>query len=100
MDQTVVIKLISQTTTYDEIRQAVHEDVEREVFAQVRSVTRAEWFDAGRNGMRPDIAFEMMNLDYNGETIVEWNGVRYGVYRTFLGLKNTIELYCERQGGI
>ena len=99
MDQTVTIKLIAQTTTYDAIRQAVHTETEREVYAQLRSITRAEWFEAGRNGLRPDIAFVMMVFDYHGEEIIEWNGRRYGVYRTFIGRNDTIELYCEKQGG-
>ena len=100
MDQTVTIKLIAQKTTYDEIRQPVYEDYAREVYAQLRSITRAEWFEAGRNGMRPDIAFIMMSFDYRGETVIEWNGVRYGVYRTFRGRGDRIELYCEKQGGV
>ena len=100
MDQTVIIKLISQEIEYDEIRQPVTTDHEREVYAQLRSITRAEWFEAGRNGMRPDMSFVMMAFDYNGETVIEWDGVRYGVYRTFRGRGDRIELYCERQGGV
>lgn len=99
MDRTVTIKLIALTTSYDSIRQPVYTESEREVYAQMRSITRAEWFEAGRNGLKPDIAFAMMSFDYNGEEILEWDGIRYGVYRTFYGRNDIVELYCERQGG-
>lgn len=37
--------------------------------------------------------------DYQGEKTVEYNGVTYGIYRTYLGRNDTIELYAERKGG-
>lgn len=100
MVQAEVIKLIAETTTLDEILQEVKTYTEREVYAQVRSISRSEWFDAGRNGLKPDIAFIMKKYDYNGEKIVKWDGELYGVYRTFLGRGQRIELYCEKKGGI
>ena len=42
----------------------------------------------------------MFAPDYNGETIAELNGVRYSVYRTYLGKNETIELYLERKAGV
>ena len=100
MVQSTVIKLIAETVTLDGILQEVKTYSAREVYAQVQSIARAEWFEAGRNGLKPDISFVMRKYDYNGEKIVEWNGVRYGVYRTFLARGSRIELYCEKKGGI
>lgn len=100
MDQTVTIKLVKETITYDDIGQKVKEKTAREVYAQLRGIARAEWFEAGRNGMNPDITFIMSALDYEGETVIEWNGFLYGVYRTYIGRNDRIELYCEKKGGL
>jgi hypothetical protein len=41
----------------------------------------------------------MFAADYEDEPIVEYNGKRYSVYRTFFGKTDSIELYVERKGG-
>ena len=37
--------------------------------------------------------------DYEGESIVEYNGETYSVYRKYQTNTDTIELYVERKGG-
>ena len=37
--------------------------------------------------------------DYSGESVVEYNGGTYSVYRTYLRKTDIIELYVERKGG-
>ena len=39
------------------------------------------------------------NIYYMGEKIVEYNGMRYGIYRTYIA-GDDIELYLEEKGGI
>lgn len=100
MDRSAVIKLIAETKTKNEY--GVFGDTKttsREVYAQVQSVTRAEFFDAGRNGLNPEFEFTMFFGDYEGEKLVEYNGNTYAVYRTYQGRNDTIELYVERKGG-
>ena len=41
----------------------------------------------------------MFAPDYEGEELAEIDGVRYGVYRTYLGSNESIELYLERKTG-
>ena len=72
-----------------------------EVFCDVRSITRTEWFEAGRNGIQhPEFVFIINRNEYNGERIVEYNGQRYGVYRTYEAKNENLELYCEAKGGL
>lgn len=99
MDRSNVINLISETFTQDSIGQYVSTETTKQVFCDVRSVTRAEWFDAGRDGFKPSYVFVMFAPDYSGETIVEYNGNRYGIYRTYVGRNEQIELYAEEKGG-
>lgn len=100
MDRSNVIYLISQTFTVDEILQRVPVETKKRVFCDVRSASRAEWFDAGRDGLQPSFVFVMFAPDYSGEKIVEYNGHRYGIYRTYVAKNEQIELYVEEKGGL
>lgn len=72
--------------------------VPREVYARVLSVSRTEFFDAGRNGLKPELRFDVFHGDYQGEVIVEYNGLTYSIYRTY-DSGDYMELYAERKGG-
>lgn len=100
MDRSNVISLIAETRTQDEIGQYISTETERQVYCDVWSVSRQEWFDAGRDGLKPAYVFVMFAPDYAGETIVEYDGKRYGIYRTYVGRNERIELYAEEKGGI
>ena len=95
-----VIFLLS-TTASEKNKYGVYESTKepREVFAKVDSVTRAEFFGGGRNGLNPQYKFTMFSGDYEGEDTVIYNGQPYGVYRTFNPEMDRVELYCERKGG-
>ena len=99
MDRSDVINLISMTRTQDEYGRWIATPTAKEVYCQVESVTRAEFFDAGRNGLNPEYRFTMFFGDYSGESIVEYQGKTYAVYRTYLRRTDIIELYVERKGG-
>lgn len=99
MDRSDVITLVSETKTQDTNGVWRTETAERDVFCQVNSITRAEFFDAGRNGLNPEYSFSMFFDDYNGERTVRYNGNTYGVYRTYHGRTDVLELYVERKGG-
>ena len=85
--------------TQDEYGRWVATPTAKEVFCQVDSITRAEFFDGGRNGLNPELKFTMFFGDYNGESVVEYAGNTYSVYRTYLRRTDIIELYVERKGG-
>jgi hypothetical protein len=74
-------------------------ETNRQVFCRVDSVTASEFFEGGRNGLNPEYRMTMFRHDYSGEPIVEYNGQRYSVYRTYIGRDDMIELYVERKGG-
>lgn len=99
MDRSAVITLIGETKTQDAFGVWQSSLTERDVFAQVDSVTRNEFFEGGRNGLNPELRFTLFFGDYKDERTLTYNGKAYGVYRTFFGRNDTIELYCERKGG-
>lgn len=69
------------------------------VYCNVSSVTGSEWFEGGRNGLNPQYRFTMFAPDYEGEEVLEYNGERYAIYRTYVGQNETIELYTEKKKG-
>lgn len=98
MDKSCVINLISTTRARNDYGVWTETDSSKQVFAQVSSVSRAEFFDAGRNGLNPEYQFTMFSGDYSGEETLEYEGKLYGIYRTYLRKTDVIELYAERKG--
>ena len=76
------------------------EKVERSVFAQVDSVSRSEFFEGGRNGLNPELVFRVFFGDYAEEREIRYEGRNYGIYRTYKGRGDVVELYVERKGGL
>ena len=99
MDRSEVITLVSERKTQNDFGVWETTKTSRDVFCQVDSVTRSEFFEAGRNGLNPKFRFTMFAGDYEGEQIVIYKGKSYGVYRTHIGRTDDIELYVERKGG-
>lgn len=99
MDRSNVISLVSTSQTQDAFGVWRQTETKRDVFCQVDSVTRAEFFEAGRSGLNPEFRFTLFAGDYNGESIVIFNGKAYSVYRTYHARTDEIELYVERKGG-
>ena len=95
-----VLTLLAVTSAQNDY--GVHEETVtgRQVFCQVESVTRSEFFGAGRNGLNPEFRFLVFTGDYVGEPMCEFHGLYYTIYRTYNvpGTDQT-ELYVERRGG-
>lgn len=98
MSRSTTITLIAVTTERDANGVFRETESAREVFAKVDSVSASEFFDGGRNGLNPALRFLVFTGDYNGEQIVEHEGLRYGIYRIY-GRGDITELYVERKGG-
>lgn len=99
MDRSDIVNLYADSISYDEYGVARKTRTSREVFCKVDSVTRAEFFEAGRAGLNPEYRITMFFGDYNGETVVGYKGRTYSVYRTYQAKTDIIELYVERKGG-
>lgn len=95
-----VLSLISTEKTQDSYGIWRDTKTPREVFAKAHSITRNEFFNAGRNGLNPAFMFTVFQGDYEGEVYCEFEGKQYAIYRTYI-VPGTdyIELYVERQGG-
>ena len=99
MDRSTPIYLVSDTYTEDQYGVLQPQQTKRLVYANVASVTRDEWFEGGRNGLNPEFRMTMFGPDYQGEEIVEYNGLQYAVYRTYHARTDELELYVEKKKG-
>lgn len=89
------------TSTYDEYGNEVITYSDNQVYVMPRGVYNAEFYNAAQAGLHPSITFELANkADYNGETLIEWNGKFYNVIRTdWTGQRDKISLICEERVG-
>ena len=94
-----VIKLIGETKTQDKYGVWRSTETYRQIYCNVTSVSLSEFHEAGRIGLNPQYRFLVFHADYAGETICEYEGQRYSIYRTYRRDDDTLELYVERKGG-
>ena len=100
MDRSSIIYLIGERSEKDKYNVLRKKEVRRQVYANIKSVTATEFFEGGRNGLKPQVRATVFLWDYRGEQIVEIKGVRYAVYRTYTPSTDEIELYLELRKGV
>lgn len=99
MERDHVAVLIGERFEKDALSQLVPVEHRREIFCTIGSVQQSEFFGAGRKGFRPQLRVKVFSGDYEGESLIEVDGVRYGIYRTYLNDSDQMELYLEKKGG-
>lgn len=94
---TEILTLITATQQPDEYGDLVVTETSREVFARMGSIGQKEFYQAHAIGLQPELKFILADyLDYEGETLVEYNGQRYRVLRTYrAGLELELTVYRE-----
>lgn len=99
MDRSNVITLIGEAFTENEYGVQIPVETRHDVYCNVTSVSLSEWSEGGRLGLNPEFRMTMFAPDYQGEKVLEFNGVRYAIYRTYYGRNDTLDLYVERRSG-
>lgn len=92
MNRAYKIKLVKLSYFPDAIGQLVPSETYTEPFAIIRDVSRTE-SERPVEGLRPSKVFDLLMTEYDGEDIIEFQGERYTVYRTYLRDDARIELY-------
>lgn len=96
-DVIILVKNYYQKDSYGVDRKI---PVMRQVFAKVESVTRAEFYNGGRNGLNPEFKFTVFAADYEGEVVCQYHDKQYSIYRTsHVSSTDYLELYVQREGG-
>lgn len=97
MNQIVKISLISKSYTMNDIGVPIPKESKSDVFAQVYSVSQAEFFNAGKEGLKPAAVYAVRVMEYDGQDEIEVNKQRFVVYRTFTRSDGRIELYVNKR---
>ena len=96
-----VIKLIKETYTVNQYGDSVPTQTERQIFADVRSISQSEFYQAEAVGLKPEIKFLIADFaDYEGEKKLKYTpfgGTEeiYTVLRTYRN-KINLEIVCKR----
>ena len=76
----------------------------RNVFAALRSIGQQEFYAAHGTDFNPELKFVLADyLEYDGEKLVDYNGQRYRIvrtYRTGQALELTVERAPAEDGGV
>lgn len=97
----VVLQLVAESVEKDRYGVEALKKTPRTVYATVESVTRREFYDAGRNGLNPSFVFKVFFADYEGERECLYDGNRYAIYRSYrVPGSDYLELYVQREGGV
>lgn len=85
--------------TYDTYLNEHIERTRRMVFVQPRSVYNGEFYNASIMGLHPSITLTLTNrADYDGETLVEYEGKIYNVIRAdWKAQRDSITLVLEEK---
>ncbi len=99
MDKYGEITLIGKTYEKDEIGQFVPaSEAERTIECKIDSVGRSEWLTAHQGGYEAQFVMDVFSASYNGESLAQYNGKTYEIYRTFQNGDET-ELYLGTRIG-
>lgn len=96
--QNLKIKLISITVTDDDIGNQVETETTNEVWAEETGIRQSEFYNAAIAGLRPERTFVVWANEYNGQTKIEADGVKYKLIRAYNNPSKSemVELVCER----
>ena len=96
-----VITLKKETNTVDKYGDTTKAFTSRTIFAQVKSITQSEFYQAEAVGLKPEIKFVIADFaDYEGEKVLSYTpfgGVAedYTILRTYRTGLN-LEIVCKR----
>lgn len=92
-----ILLLISQTTSVDDYGDPVIQETTRQVFCRKASIGQKEFYQANAVGLQPEMKFVLADhLEYQGETLVEYDGQRFRLLRTYrTGQELELTVYRE-----
>lgn len=87
------------TGTVDSNGDVVYNEVETDIFVEIKSVGMKEFYTGQQAGYNPSIKFEIADYeDYSNQPFVKYNNEVYKVIRTYR-TGTILEIVCEHYEG-
>lgn len=88
----------------NEVLALIKGETSRTVLCSLRSIGQSEFYEASARDFYPEMKFVLADyLDYDNEQLVEYNGQRYSVLRTYRAgqeLELTVQRASAEEGGV
>ena len=94
LNDTISLVSVTKTTDADGYETTV-ETLTEVMCDSGNGVTRSEFYEAMKAGIKLTAAFEMWACDYGGQEYIEHNGERYKVERAFPLSDGAVQLNCS-----
>lgn len=100
MDTTAIL-IGEEVANRDEYGNPIKTRTRTEIFCDLRSVTRSEFYSAAHNGLQPSLTLRISHAaDYNGEKLAEVGGELYSVIRSYRSPgADAVELTLQKEIG-
>lgn len=89
----------SAAPSLDNVCYLCDDDAQALCFCAELPVQSSEYFRAGQSGIKASKVLAIDSEEYNGETRVIYDEIRYVIYRTYLRQDGLTELYLTRKAG-
>jgi len=91
-----VITLISTTDSENDMGDPIKILVRREnIFAEKKSIKQSEFYQAAAVGLKPEITFIIRTIEYEQETLLEYNLKAFTIIRTYEKEDEFTALICQ-----
>lgn len=90
------LTLIKHTFKTDELLNQIPEEIKTDLYCDLKSIGRNEYYNAASQGLKPEIIFVIHKYEYNGEKEILFEGKKYKIIRTYSKDFEEIELTCEK----
>lgn len=99
VEETLELITVIATGEKDDNGYTIDRDGKNEVFCEVKSPGRSEFYAAMKADMKVSKIFIVSDIDYAGETELIYDGKRYKVEKEYPAGMDKIELTCSRMEG-
>jgi len=91
---------MKQNLSLDEVCILIAGERQEEIFCRSLSISLGAYHRYGEKGLKPDVILAVHELEYGGEEVMEFEGVRYAITHTYKRDDGLIELTGEERAGL
>lgn len=96
----LVCYLCSMEPGQDNSGNDVGKVIDRLVFCNESLIYSSEFYNAGQMGIKPEKLIVIDSEEYNDESVVKFNEIKYNIYRVYPRSDGFTELFCNKKAGV